>query len=190
MVIAADGNTYLGKTTYLRSLADEYPEIFVLVEEYDTDLELLKRLPNHLDRQVYYFSLEEERVHRFGGVKNKSLLLDRSYLSILAHSWAMSHLERRQYYKHTLGLLYKQLEKGLVLVPDRYILFLQENENLTYSDCLNKGSEEILYDTRYRSFINSFFTLLNPALENGFCPLGRMLTQLDCLNSELEYCDD
>ena len=190
MVIAVDGNTYLGKTTYLQTLMKEDPESFVLVEEYDTDLELLNHLNDHLNKQAYYFSLEEERVYRFGNVKDKTLLLDRSYLSVLAHSWVMSHLEKHQYYKHTLCLLYKQLDKGLILIPDRYIFFLQKDHDRQYSDCLNKGGENILYNIEYRSLINTFFVLLTPALENGVCPIERMLLVLDRLNSDLEYCDD
>ena len=190
MVLAADGNTYLGKTTHLLSLMQDSPKSFLLVEEYDTDLELLEQLKTHREKQAYYFSLEEERVRQFGGVTGRTLLLDRSYLSILAHSWAMSHIEQRPHFARTLRMLRAQLDGGRVLIPDRYIFFLQEDEGRCYSDCLDKGSEEILYDLQYRRQINAFFRRLTPVLENGACPIERMLIRLDGLAAEMEYSDD
>lgn len=190
MVIAADGNTYLGKTTFLRSLAEQSPEWYLLVEEYDTDLELLNSLLSHQDKQRYYFSLEEDRVRQYGHNHEKTLLLDRSFLSLMAHSWAMSKIEEFPHYHQTLMMLRERISEGKVLIPDRYCFFIQEDEEKGYSDFLEKGSEEILYNKMYRSLIDSFFRKMAPIQHEEPCPIPHVLRHLEEIEKEMEFTDD
>ena len=156
MIISVDGNVYLGKTTFLFNLQKVLCQESVIIEEYNTKLEDLENKSHH-EKQKYYFDLEAERFKIAAIYKEPLLLLDRSFLSILAHSYAMSRLEKTNYFTETLNLWLEHVKRRCVLIPDQYLFFLQEDAERQYKDVDKKGGESILYDISYREQIDIFF---------------------------------
>ena len=156
MIISVDGNVYLGKTTFLSTLQQALSQESVIIEEYDTQINELENKSHH-EKQKYYFGLEAERVKLAASCQQSLLLLDRSFLSILAHSYAMSRIEKIDYFTGTLNLWVEHVKQGCVLIPDWYLFFLQEHPQRQYKDVDEKGGEDILYDILYREEIDAFF---------------------------------
>lgn len=153
MILSFDGNTYLGKTSVICALKERFPDS-VIWKEYDTEPDLLVGR-SHLENQKYYFELESLRQVEKG--EKQLVLLDRSYLSILAHSYAVSQMEKKNRLVGTVELLKLQRRKGLVVRQQAAVFFIQPDKDGVYSDVDQKGGEAILYDNRYRSYIDSFY---------------------------------
>lgn len=153
MIISFDGNTYLGKTSVINILKTLYPDSKVC-EEYDTNPDILLGR-SHLENQKYYFGLESER--QIENREGQLVLLDRSYLSILAHSYAVSHMEKKNRLAETVELLKIQCKKGLVTRQQAAVFFIQPDRSALYSDVDKKGGENILYNAQYRTYIDGFY---------------------------------
>lgn len=153
MIISFDGNTYLGKTSAINILKTMYPDSKVC-EEYDTDPDILLGR-SHLENQKYYFDLEAERQDR--NRKDRLFYWVCSYLSILAHSYAVSHMEKKNRLAETVELLKIQCKKGLVICQQAAVFFIQPDRNSLYSDVDQKGGENILYNAQYRTYIDGFY---------------------------------
>jgi len=154
LIISFDGNTYLGKTQIILKLKDAFNA--AVIEEYDTDLHVLEG-KDHEQKQLYYFSLERERLHDLSRIANSLCLLDRSFLSVAAHSFAVSRIERRAYFSETLEEVGKSLLSQTVIVPDFCFFLVQNDAGFEYQDFHSKGGEDILYSQRYRYCIDEFY---------------------------------
>lgn len=153
MIISLDGNTYLGKTSIIEQWNTEFSNS-IICEEYDTDLGELEG-KTHFQKQQYYFELEAKRL---GCIRKESIVfLDRSCLSMLAHSYAVSLMENKNLLIETLGILEKQREKNLIVCPQAVVFFVQLEKQRVYTDINRKGGEEILYDALYREYIDLFY---------------------------------
>lgn len=161
MTISVDGNVYLGKTELIGQILKKGG--FVCLKEYDTQVDELEALSLY-DRQQYYFDLEAERFQK-GFTKDDSVLLDRSYLSMMAHSYAVDRLSGTSLFSHTLMILEKNLGIGKVQQMDRMVFLVQNGKYFHYYDVNNKGGEEILYDEIYRNYVDEFFLKLSEQLE-------------------------
>lgn len=169
MIISFDGNTYLGKTSVINMLKVMYPESKVY-REYDTDPDMLINR-THLETQKYYFGLEAERNNE--DKEGQLVLLDRSYLSLLAHSYAVSLMEKKNRLVETVELLRIQRRKGKVVCQHAAVLFIQPKDRRSYSDVDKKGGEKILYDSQYRAYIDRFYEeIIQIILKRGTLGLG------------------
>mgnify|MGYP001622981243 CR=1 FL=1 len=186
MILSFDGNTYLGKTSVIHALKKRFPES-VVREEYDTDPGFLEGR-THLEKQKYYFDLERKRQVEEG--EKRLVLLDRSYLSILAHSYAVSRIERKNRLGETVGLLKLQRGKGWIIRQQAAVFFIQPTGDGVYSDIDQKGGEAILYNRQYRSYIDDFYLeilrmLSKEAISDQWC-LNRIYLWKESRDRSLE----
>ena len=178
MIISIDGNVYLGKTSLITQLIDTF--CWECVEEYDTDVDILESLEYH-SRQDYYFGLEKERLQF---LSKPRLILDRSYLSFMAHAYAFDRLEEADLFSYTLSLL-KHNIKGNVLQMDKMLFFVQNGKYDRYYDIHQKTGEEILYDDTYRQYIDEFFYKLAEKFKQAGLDCFRLVFEGEVISAEL-----
>ena len=119
MIIAFDGNVYTGKTTLIKELNEKMN--CCVVPEYCEFInsDQLSDSESAVSRQRKYLLIEQKRSRLVN--KDKTMLVDRSFISLAAHVWTLYKLgiaDIRADFAHDLA---KQAEKGTIIIPDALI---------------------------------------------------------------------
>ncbi|PIS07519.1 hypothetical protein COT78_03220 [Candidatus Berkelbacteria bacterium CG10_big_fil_rev_8_21_14_0_10_43_13] len=118
--IAFDGNVFVGKTTFLKKLAKEksfnyIPEHSDFLKVSNSAIEHRKTLPAaHLDFVRSDFL-------RIEYLKDGVNLLDRSFVSFSAFTYAFERMGQLDMRENFLGLLQDMLQKQRIVIPTHYI---------------------------------------------------------------------
>ena len=164
MTISFDGNVYTGKTTLINSLARIYPSS-VIISEYRNNNEYL-RTHCYIDGQLFFLKQEKQRINIMYNSKGNLFFLDRSIFSILSHTYAIDKLNDSSNLIQVIEYVGKMVSKNEVILPD-LIITIRNNRDV-YTDILNKGTQSIYFDNKYRGFIDEFFSILESAMSNAY----------------------
>ena len=154
MVISIDGNVYTGKTYLIEKLSRDMD--VVVIPEYEHDLEFMKK-NCAINIQKFFLNQEYQRVEYYrkhGG----TVLVDRSFLSIVAHSYAMDYLDNANVLKPLVGHIIELIKGERILLPDLMLHTVDSYEDKI--DTNNKGTRELYFDVEYRKRIDAFLYIV------------------------------
>lgn len=170
MIISLDGNVFVGKTTLCNILSKK--NSCNIISEYSdflrkTDKSLQKF--NFLEHEKYL----EIDIIRKKYLKNGINFLDRSFVSLSAHIYAVYKIGIADFREKHINLLNKLLNNGEIIIPNYYIFvtcnyncvkkrFILENE--IYN---KKKTPEFFINKDYFLAINEFNNLWQGNIKNG-----------------------
>ncbi|MEA3272595.1 MAG: hypothetical protein U9P90_02915 [Patescibacteria group bacterium] len=121
MIISFDGNVFTGKTTIISKLSSKYG--FNKIVEY---CDILKNIPLkdthdsvYKNEQVRYLKVDKKRMLQ---IHNGTNLLDRSFISMSAHVYAIYKkglFDMRLFYLKELEFYFNKNE---IIIPNKYII--------------------------------------------------------------------
>ena len=153
MIIAFDGNVYTGKTTIINSLRKNNG--FIKIDEHSFFVDGIKENDNYIDIQQRY--LDVDKIRRMKINDNNVNLLDRSFVSVSAHVYAIYRLgiaDIRGAYINLIKNNFNQL-----VIPSQFIFVtcgyskILERCQLVNND---KFTEEIYLMREYCHWISDF----------------------------------
>lgn len=162
MLIAVDGNVFSGKTILLKNLSKRIGGNIIC--EYSEYLKRIDKTPapgrhDSIDTHQSYIDLDRERKI---DLKKGINLLDRSFVSLSAHVYALFKKTKVDLRDKHLNLLNLAVNANNVLIPDIYI-FLKCDRGTCLeryfddkSSDHQKHTDSIFIDEEYFSFINKF----------------------------------
>ena len=187
MIIAFDGNVYTGKTTLIATLAKKMDAN--IVKEYsayfDETTEERENGDNHLKIQHKYFTLDQKR--KFSLSSKKINLLDRSFISLFAHVWALYNcgIDIR---KEVLGWFSFLLNKNEIIIPAVYIYvhcpFDLVKRRFLYNEKygIPKNTADYLIEQKYFNSVRTFNKRVSKFLPslciNTTFPLSKNITEI------------
>lgn len=171
MIVSFDGNVYCGKTTIINKLAKKSCKI----KEYCNYLDKInkeKRFNNRwLNTQLRYLKIDAQRNKNLNNFEIN--LLDRSFISLCAHVWALYRLRKTDIRKEFLEFLKKYMLEDKIILPDIFVhvtcdysiaknRFIQ-NEKTKHA----KGTDRLLINKHYFFFVNEFNELWSQKLQQS-----------------------
>jgi len=120
MIIAFDGNVFTGKTSLIKALSVMTDSVVINEHSDFLDAEVL----NHditsreaaISLQLKYLDAEERRCNRLK--PNKMNLVDRSFVSMAAHIFALNHIHGVDIREWFLQEIQERIESKKVMIPD------------------------------------------------------------------------
>lgn len=157
-IIAFDGNVFVGKSTLLGELSGQVdgrviPEHSFFVEQVPTD-GIYEQCS--IQTQEVYLKAESLRVPLIGIGTN---LLDRSYISLVAHTYAVNKLRIVDMRRDFLEMLMSAMENGNVIIPDAYIVVRCRYAIAKSRFALGhekKGTDDLYVSKEYFSAVDEF----------------------------------
>ncbi len=157
-IIAFDGNVFVGKSTLLGKLSERIdgmviPEHSFFVGQVPVDG---THKQCSIQTQEVYLKAESSRVPLIGIGTN---LLDRSYLSLVAHTYAVNKLRIVDMRRDFLGMLMSAMENGRVIIPDAYIVVrcgYAIAKSRFVLGCEEKGTDDLYISKEYFSAVDEF----------------------------------
>lgn len=158
MIISFDGNVFVGKTTIISNLSSKFG--FNKIPEYSdflNGISLNRDYKNeHKNNQEKYLMVDKERIDL---IKDGINLLDRSFVSMSAHVYALNKIndiDIRDFYITRLDIY---LSKKEIIIPNKYIIILSTHK-IAYKRFTDghsvKGTEPKYINKDYFNYINEF----------------------------------
>ncbi len=160
MIIAFDGNVFTGKTSLIKAFATANP-VFV-IDEYSSFLDdntiehQVKNGTSAIFLQEKYFNAEEKRSHILK--HNEINLLDRSFVSMAGHIFALNIVFNIDIRNWFLQRLQVAVDSQKVLIPDIFC-FVKCSQKLIkerVSKNFSRATDSLYYSDRYLSAIEYF----------------------------------
>lgn len=156
IVISFDGNVYTGKTTLIRFLSDKYG--YASVDEHSLFIDGVPQRSFHkneyLDTQERYLSVD---TYRKTSLQADINLLDRSFVSVSAHVYALYELGLADIRGAYIGLFKKKIEE--IIFPDAFV-WVHCGYDTSRTRCLRvnnkKKTEDIYLSNKYFDSIERF----------------------------------
>ncbi|QQS16053.1 MAG: deoxynucleoside kinase [Candidatus Moraniibacteriota bacterium] len=155
-VISFDGNVYTGKTTLIRFLSDNYG--YVSVDEHSLFIDGVPQRSfyksEYLNLQDRYLSVD---TYRKSFLQTGVNLLDRSFVSVSAHVFALYELGLADIREAYFDLLKKKIEE--IIFPNVFV-WVRCGYNISRARCLSvnnrKETEDIYLSNKYFESIEKF----------------------------------
>ena len=160
MIIAFDGNVFSGKTSIIEAFTSLYPSVHI--KEQGSFIKVC--ISSHeisskemaIDLQIKYLAAEEERCVLIQD--NKINLLDRSFVSMAAHVFALYKTQSVDIREWFLQEIRKRMESGSIIIPDEFyfvrcsydVIFKRIVENTS------KNTDPVYYTKKYLHAIEGF----------------------------------
>lgn len=167
-----EGTSNSGKTTTSKYLSG-IPNISIIPEfmEHPLSPKPSKNLSEELENQLIFFEIEQERMKLA-----KSLLLDgqivfleRSYLSILAVSYAFEKLGRYYSYDNALKLYNSMLTESWFIKPDAiYILAASHDEKVRRNKSRGKELKKNWIQEEFEYYQDEFYATISVSSDKIF----------------------
>ncbi len=170
MIISLDGNVFTGKTTLCNILSKKNSCNVVL--EYSDFIDKIDKSSkefNFLDHDEYL----KIDIIRKKYLKSGINFLDRSFVSLSAHIYAVYKIGDADFRKNHINLLNKFLDDNNIIIPDFYIFVICDYDNakkrfLREKEVYNKkGTPELFINKNYFLAINEFNKLWQKNIKNG-----------------------
>jgi len=170
MIISLDGNVFVGKTTLCNILSKK--NNYNVVLEYSS---FIKKI----DKPSQQFSfLEHKRYLQVDIIRKKYLrdginFLDRSFVSLSAHIYALYKIGIADFRKKHINLFNKLLDNDGIIIPDYYIFVncdynsVKKRFFLEKEICDKKETPEFFINKNYYLAINEFNSLWQKSIKNG-----------------------
>jgi len=126
MIIAFDGNVFVGKTTLCKMYARENKGQVINEHSYFIDL-LKKNNSVQTEFSSHYRYLLADAL-RMKVINGKKIFLDRSFVSTSAHIYALYQTKEWDFREEHLFYLEKFLQEQSIIVPDVFIFVLCEHD--------------------------------------------------------------
>lgn len=155
MIVAFDGNVYTGKTTLIKLLSEKYGYNPIDEHSFFVDLSDMKEPDRStIDVQERYIGVD---IFRKKFVHGEINLLDRSFVSVSAHVYALFRLGIEDIRKNYLDLLRKKVSE--ILIPDRFV-FVCCDYDTSQKRCVSvnndKKTDALLLSREYFECIAKF----------------------------------
>lgn len=160
MIIAFDGNVFVGKTSLVRALALILPAIMIDEHSEFLSAHTLSHIVTAEDvavsLQSKYLIAEEKRCAYLK--EGKINLLDRSFVSMSAHVFALNRISGIDIREEFLRGLQKKMESGKVVIPDVFYFVKCDHETIRgrISENSSKNTDPIYYTGEYLDAIEYF----------------------------------
>lgn len=156
-----EGVSNSGKTTTSRYLS-EIPNISIIPEFMDHPLspKSSKSLNEELKNQQIFFEIEKERMKLAKSLllNNKIVFMERSYLSILAVSYALEKMGKYCSYDNALELYNSMINENWFIKPNViYILTASYDEKIIRNKNRRKELKENWIQEKFDYYQNEFY---------------------------------
>lgn len=156
MVVSFDGNVYTGKTTLIRFLSDKYG--YTSIDEHSLFIDGIPQRGfyknEYLDAQDRYLSVD---TYRKNFLQTDINLLDRSFVSVSAHVYALYELGLADIRGTYMDLFKKKIEE--IIFPDAFV-WVRCGYDTSRARCLSvnnrKKTEDIYLSSEYFESIEKF----------------------------------
>jgi len=157
MIISFDGNVFTGKTSVIKKLSERCD--FNYIPEHSDFLDKIiyeKISDNHsINEQLRYIKIDSLRQ----GLIAKSVnLLDRSFLSMSAHVYALLETGKMDIRKWYIDKLQEYLDSGKIIIPDKYVYATCDYGVIKrrFDNDTAKGTNDIYVEKEYFNSIDKF----------------------------------
>lgn len=156
-----EGTSNSGKTTTSNYLS-EIPFVSIIPEfmEHPLSPKLSKNLNEELRNQQIFFEIEKERMQLAKSLllNNRIVFMERSYLSILAVSYAFEKLGKYHSYDNALKLYNSMINKSWFIKPDViYILTASHDDKVKRNRKRKKELNENWLQEKFEYYQNEFY---------------------------------
>jgi deoxyadenosine/deoxycytidine kinase len=160
MIVAFDGNVFSGKTSIIKELSSLCNSVYI-----DEQGAFMKtRVSNHgvssrdqaISLQLKYLIAEEERCAYIQD--DKVNLLDRSFVSMAAHVFALHNIHSIDIREWFLQEIQRRMESGLVIIPDVFCFVRCGHDVISRRIAENKSKDTdcVYYSDKYLCAIDGF----------------------------------
>jgi len=179
MIVAFDGNVFVGKTTLINHLSSQMkcqliPEHSFFVNK----IEERKKYSPELAEHLRYLRVDHQRIKM---IKKGVNLLDRSFISLSAHVYALYASFGVDLRERHLAILKRFLFEKKIIVPDFYVFVYCEWKvarkrflNNVYDD---RGTPDVFFSKKYFSGVEKFNLLWQNELCNNFITMSKKTDQ-------------
>lgn len=172
MIIALDGNVFVGKTT-LCNVFSKFKKGIVIKEHSEFVYKIKNKLPNHQDNFFEHSHYLKVDAIRMKYIKNKLIFLDRSFISLSAHVYALYKIGSNDFRLKHIHCLIKLFNINKLIIPDNYIFvtckysLAKERYIWNKNSTNNKKTPDIFINAKYYKAINEFNLLWQSNIKNG-----------------------
>ncbi|MFA6594416.1 MAG: hypothetical protein WCT16_04150 [Candidatus Buchananbacteria bacterium] len=181
MNIAFDGNVFTGKTTLIKKITQTGR--YAVVPEYPCYISKVKNIPAcPVEFREHYSYLLADSL-RQKDLSSEINLLDRSFVSLAAHIYALYKIGRVDWRKNHLAAFSELLEQKSIIIPDFFVFVFADyktaKERFSADQCLseNKGTSPLFIEPDYFSAVDEFNRLWQRGIDCGLtvkCDGGSM----------------
>ena len=178
-----EGSSNSGKTTTINYLS-EYSNIIVFNEFMDHERrpKSSTNLEEELENQKIFYEIERERMIKAHEFINKIVFFDRSYLSILAVSYALEKLGKFKSYEHAYKLYQSMIKEDWFIKPNKiYVLTSSFEEKLKRNNNRVKKLKNNWIKEEFEFYQNEFYEKIE---------LEFIKTIIDTTNKDKEFAAD
>ncbi len=156
MIISFDGNVFTGKTTIINKLSLANP--FNIIAEHSVFLNQIPKdelYNDYMDEQIRYIKVDELRMQK---IRKEINLLDRSFVSMSAHVYALFKLNLADIRSLYIKELKKFLDNKKIIIPDKYIHVAcpYNIAKLRFSKNRNRATDRMYIGRKYFEAVNKF----------------------------------
>lgn len=171
-IYVIEGTSNSGKTTTSRLLS-EIPNVEIISEfmEHPLSPKPSKNLEEELRNQQIFYEIEKERMILASTLlaNNKIVFFERSYLSILAVSYAFFKLGKYNCYDNAQEIYNKMIDKEWYIEPDTiYILTASSSEKLKRNLSRNKALKSNWIRNDFEYYQNEFYDIMEVSSNKVF----------------------
>lgn len=190
MIIAFDGNVFAGKTTLIKSLADRIACRCLAEQTFFIDqIKKGKKYQSAFKRHLEYLQVDGLRIKMMGRGLN---LLDRSFVSLSAHVYALFYSSGVDLRARHLKVLRWLLNKKKIIIPDLYVFVpCSRKTALTRFTAERRhggrGTAEMFIEKKYFSAVEKFNLLWQKGLTEGgvkYPGTSRRLEEIICVSAK------
>ena len=159
-----EGTSNSGKTTTSRILS-QIPNVEIIEEfmEHPLSPKPSKNIEEELNNQQIFFEIEKERMISAASLlkQDKIVFMERSYLSILAVSYAFFKLGKYNGYDNAFKIYKDMLNQPWYIKPDiTFILTADYNEKLKRNINRNKILQNNWINNNFEFYQNKFYDIM------------------------------
>jgi len=170
MIISLDGNVFTGKTTLCNILSKGNScNVILEYSDFIRETDKLSQKFSFLEHKKY-LKLD---IIRKKYLKNGINFLDRSFVSLSAHIYAVYKIGITDFREKHINLLNTFLYNGKIIIPNYYISVtcnyncVKKRFFLEKESCNKKGTPEFFINKNYFLAINEFNILWQKNIKNG-----------------------
>lgn len=160
MIVSFDGNVYCGKTCLINRLPSDVQKIGEYCEYLSSIQEEIISDQAALNTQLRYLKVDKERLKRIS--PRRVNVLDRSFVSLCAHVWAIYRCGELDICREFLKLLNEFVQKDLIIIPDFFVNItcdyaIAKRRFMIDEQTSNaKRTDPLLIDKHYFRFVDDF----------------------------------